>query len=311
MQSSFFSRCLEHFWPDRGESSLRSQPLHVPAVFDYDLQVIIPVYNTSSYLCQCLDSVFEQQTCYRICVTVINDGSTDHSALLLQQYASRPGIEILTQPNQGLSAARNAGLEHLRAPRVFFLDSDDLLASNNALNTLLELSLRTGADITEGSMLKFNDAGSVIGTYQHLDNSNADYLRGFAWNKIIRAEVFTDYRFPPRYIFEDTLFGMLLFWRYRRWATSSCITYRYRYNTMGLSIASRGNLRIVDSHWVTRRILADYIHSGGQVKVTPEYRANLEREFRSSLKQIRSLHRPLIWLLAWADVHWIYTRLSR
>ena len=89
--------------------------------------VIIPVYNVEPYLTQCLDSVLAQTLgdWEAVCV---DDGSTDTSPALLADYALRDSrIRVVTQPNGGLSAARNTGLDHATGDYLLFLDSDDWL----------------------------------------------------------------------------------------------------------------------------------------------------------------------------------------
>lgn len=99
--------------------------------------VIIPIYNVEQYLRECLDSVLNQSFTdwEAICV---NDGSTDNSAEILGEYALKDErIGIITQPNGGLSAARNAGMRAAKGDYILFLDSDDWLETN-ALHTLAE-----------------------------------------------------------------------------------------------------------------------------------------------------------------------------
>lgn len=89
------------------------------------LSIIIPVYNVEKYLEKCLDSILvdNQFTGQVVCM---NDGSTDGSAAILEQYAKKyPNVEIITQKNAGLSAARNAGFDRATGDYVFFPDSDD------------------------------------------------------------------------------------------------------------------------------------------------------------------------------------------
>lgn len=92
--------------------------------------VIIPVYNVESYLQACLDSVLNQTfgDWEAICV---NDGSTDNSANILDDYGHNDGrFKIVNQPNGGLSAARNTGLKTATGEYALFLDSDDWLEPN-------------------------------------------------------------------------------------------------------------------------------------------------------------------------------------
>lgn len=97
--------------------------------------IIIPVYNVEPYLRECLDSVSHQTFAdwEAICV---NDGSTDSSGDILSEYAAHDSrFHITTQPNGGLSSARNRGLAHAQGDYILFLDSDDWL-ENNALEIL-------------------------------------------------------------------------------------------------------------------------------------------------------------------------------
>ena len=92
--------------------------------------VIIPVYNVEAYLRDCLDSVLNQ-TCADLEAICVNDGSTDGSADILNEYAARESrVKVITQPNGGLSAARNAGIKAAEGEYVLFLDSDDWLEVN-------------------------------------------------------------------------------------------------------------------------------------------------------------------------------------
>lgn len=89
------------------------------------VSVIVPVYNVEPYLRQCLDSLINQ-TLHDIEIICVDDGSTDGSPVILQEYAAKDErIRIVKQKNAGLSAARNAGMKVMTAPYVMFCDSDD------------------------------------------------------------------------------------------------------------------------------------------------------------------------------------------
>lgn len=104
------------------------------------LSIIIPAYNAAVYLQPCLDSIFSQE--YTDFETiVIDDGSTDNTATLLEQY---PQVKVIRQENQGMSTARNRGVEEAQGEYILFVDSDDLL-TEGALATLA--SALTGEDI--------------------------------------------------------------------------------------------------------------------------------------------------------------------
>ena len=123
--------------------------MHTPKI-----SVIVPVYNVQNYLRQCLDSIIGQSfsNFEMIC---INDGSTDDSPQILEQYAALDSrIRIISQPNRGLSAARNAGLAQATAEYIFFIDSDDYIEPDT-LEKLFDTARRTGADLTCADFLPF------------------------------------------------------------------------------------------------------------------------------------------------------------
>ena len=91
------------------------------------VSVVVPVYNTEPFLAECLHSL-EKQTLTDIEIILVNDGSTDNSGRLLREYAGKDARFVyVEQENQGLSAARNTGMEHASGHYLAFLDSDDWL----------------------------------------------------------------------------------------------------------------------------------------------------------------------------------------
>ncbi len=91
------------------------------------VSVIIPVYNVEKYLGKCLDSIINQ-TLKEIEIIVIDDGSTDKSHNILEKYSNKDNrIKMITQENQGLSGARNTGVENAKGEFLSFIDSDDYI----------------------------------------------------------------------------------------------------------------------------------------------------------------------------------------
>src|SRR5690606_22590995 len=89
------------------------------------VSVIIPVYNTENYLRECLDSILAQ-TFTDFEVLLINDGSTDSSGKICDEYAEKDSrIKVFHKENGGVSSARNLGLDNAKGEWICFVDSDD------------------------------------------------------------------------------------------------------------------------------------------------------------------------------------------
>ena len=96
-----------------------------------DLSIIIPVYNSGDVVGRLLDSIVQTETNARYEIIMINDGSTDHSQQVCQEYAEKyPYIKVLEQKNAGPSAARNRGLEEATGEYILFCDSDDYVSAD-------------------------------------------------------------------------------------------------------------------------------------------------------------------------------------
>lgn len=102
--------------------------------------IIIPIYNVEQYLAQCLDSVINQ-TYKNIEIICVNDGSTDNSLKILEEYEQKDKrIKIINQENQGVSVARNTGIEKSNGDYILFVDSDDWLDINTCALLVKEIN---------------------------------------------------------------------------------------------------------------------------------------------------------------------------
>jgi poly(ribitol-phosphate) beta-N-acetylglucosaminyltransferase len=119
------------------------------------VSVIVPVYNVEPYLRQCLDSVLTQSIGgENIELITVDDGSTDGSAQLLDEYAAKyDAVRVFHEPNSGgPGRPRNVGLDNARGTYVFFLDADDYLGPE-ALERLVAMAERNASDIVLGKMV--------------------------------------------------------------------------------------------------------------------------------------------------------------
>ncbi|MCL5127859.1 glycosyltransferase [Algibacter sp. L4_22] len=127
------------------------------------LSIIVPVYNVQDYLKKCLDSLFNQDIeINEYEVITVNDGSTDDSLKILNELRLiYPSINIITQENQGLSAARNKGIEKANGDYILFVDSDDYILKNS-LKLILNIVEKHDLDILEFGAEGISETSKII-----------------------------------------------------------------------------------------------------------------------------------------------------
>lgn len=189
------------------------------------ISTIIPVYNVEKYIEETLNSIINQ-TLNNIEIILIDDGSTDNSPKILDQYAEKyPNIKVTHTPNQGQATARNIGLKQAQGEYITFLDSDDKIPPQ-AYEKLYQYSQETEQEIVIGNILRFNEKKifpSLL--YQHAfpkkiqktpstnikQQPTLIYDTGI-WNKIIKKSFLDKHnlKFYEGVFYEDLLFTIKL-----------------------------------------------------------------------------------------------------
>jgi glycosyltransferase involved in cell wall biosynthesis len=120
-----------------------------------DLSIVIPIYNVSGFLAECVESLYGPQLAEdRFEVLLVDDGSTDDSPVVMTRLADRhPNIRVLRQENQGVSVARNLGIREARGRYIEFVDADDRILPE-PLARMLDFALRHETDMTRGEVVK-------------------------------------------------------------------------------------------------------------------------------------------------------------
>ena len=146
---------------------------------DIKISIVLPVYNVANYLRKCLDSLVNQ-TFEDFEVICVNDGSTDLSLGILEGYSLTDSrFKIITQENQGLSGARNTGIQHVQGDYVLFVDSDDWL-EETALEKLYDHVKGFNSDITMFKFKYYNENSSEFseGPFTNLEVINPSFYTG-------------------------------------------------------------------------------------------------------------------------------------
>lgn len=195
--------------------------------------IIIPVYNVRPYLCRCIDSVV-QQTYKNLDVIIVDDGSTDGCAEILEsKYADYPFVRIIHQQNSGLSQSRNVAMQLMQGNYCLFLDGDDWLDIDCVEKLLAEKEPDTDillfpyireyshkcyktkifpvATKIEGEALKENYLKRLIGPTDRLLHEPESLNRlNTAWGKLYKAELIKKISFVDTKLIgpEDCLFNI-------------------------------------------------------------------------------------------------------
>ena len=173
------------------------------------ISVIIPIYNTATYLRRCILSAREQTYC-NLEILLVDDGSTDESSRICDEAAAEDSrIQVIHRPNGGLSAALNCGLDRATGEYIFILDGDDAIDART-IEILYDAAISTGSDVAcsgyfdgmryiyclpDKEVLPSKEALTRMLSRQGLDSNMA--------GKLVRSSLFRDIHFPVGRLFEN------------------------------------------------------------------------------------------------------------
>lgn len=216
------------------------------------VSIIVPIYNVEKYLRQCLDSIL-RQTFRPLEIILVNDGSTDGSDTICQEYAEiDERIVYLKKENGGVSDARNVGLDAVTSDYVLFIDSDDWIEPTY-VEVLYEKIEEYQADIVFQNYTSFNDEDSNF--YFHMSNdyyeeifdnysvmnllNDSSESKNSAlivpWAKIYRKEILNNLHFPLGRMGEDAVFNLKVFLKAEKIVYIHKGSYIYRHRGESLS----------------------------------------------------------------------------
>ena len=213
----------------------------------YKITVIVPVYNAENHLRRCVDSILHQ-TFYDFELLLINDGSIDKSASICDSYKNDVRIRVIHQANQGVSIARNIGLNNARGEYIAFVDADDYLESN-ALE-ILYANICQGYDLVCGAFRRVTSSDfsyecrlkpqslTVFQLAQLCWNMNFHIILGSVWGKLYRRQIIedNDIQFPTAISYaEDNIFNIRYYRQIKTALMLDSVIYNYFCNSNSLA----------------------------------------------------------------------------
>ena len=208
------------------------------------VSVIVPIYNTRPFLEECVRSILNQQFSEPFEVLLVDDGATDGCDVLCDELAAQDKrIRVFHQENQGLSGARNTGIDAARGRYYAFVDADDVVHPGY-LQALYDACETHDAYMAICAVEDVNEDGSSqdppeytlpaeTGVFVGKDLLNRFYAPNgtyytVAWNKLYRAEVWKLLHYPEGRLHEDDFVAHRLFWRCDKVVCLDAPLYNYR-----------------------------------------------------------------------------------
>ena len=209
------------------------------------VSVGVPVYNVAEYLRQCLDSI-KQQSFQDFEVIMVDDGSTDNSFEICQEYVFKDKrFKLYHQENKGLAGARNTCLKHMNGEYVTWVDSDDWIEVNYLKNLVME-QIKTQADIVSMGFKMFrNGKYYIVGEdiskkYGELQDNiipkeiaiadifSGEYFLIHMWGNLIDINLYSGFKCSENIMYEDTGNKFKLFLRAKKIVGLPKLNYIYR-----------------------------------------------------------------------------------
>lgn len=219
------------------------------------VSVLTPIYNVAKFLPECLESL-KAQKLKDIEFICINDGSTDDSLQILEQYAKNdPRFTIIDKPNSGYGASMNCGLDAARGEYIGIVESDDF-ADAKMFKTLYKYASRNNCDIVKSNYYEYSEAGNVKQhpfepfPYKKVFNP-ADMLEvikvlPIIWTALYRRQMLVEnnirFNETPGASFQDTSFVQRCWFASQRAMLLPGAYLHYRVDNSGSSVKSAAKI---------------------------------------------------------------------
>lgn len=234
------------------------------------VSIIVPVYKVEKYIANCIKSIINQDY-PNLEIILVDDKTPDQSIFIatkiLEQNNSKYKV-LKHLKNQGLSAARNSGMQAATGEYIYFIDSDDELSGSDVISKFVTIAKSTNADCVVGNYVRIYPGQEVISIYKHrLSLPGSSFVTAFidgkfpitAWNKLIKTSWLRSNNiwFMEGVVTEDELFAYEMLFKLPNVELAGIVSYRYMMREDSISSSFKG-CRIQDSLKVYDEILNSY-----------------------------------------------------
>lgn len=277
------------------------------------ISVIVPIYQVEQFLPKCIDSICNQ-TYQKLEIILVDDGSPDRCGEICDEYAKKDHrIRVIHKANGGLSDARNAGIQIAQGTFFSFVDSDDLIHPQ-MLEQLHTMAIQKEAQIAicQYAYLEENEEADFSKTipsgperWRMVSQMEAQELYfdkqqrviyTVAWNKLYRAELFEDIRYPKGKVHEDEFTTFKLLYEAKGIVVTDDVFYYYlvRSNSI-MGKFNRKRFHLLDAYRERMRFYMEHGEYGLYAKMVPlfmrmtaQYANWIEKDDAGSLQVVRN-----------------------
>ena len=280
------------------------------------ISVIVPVYNVEDYLRKCLDSIVNQ-TYKNLEIILIDDGSTDNSGIICDEYAAKDNrIRVIHKANGGLSDARNAGLKIAKGEYIGFVDSDDYIAEdmyeflyNFAVKNNLDVAMCSSCDVYEKEIKKTKYFKTIIledkeKIIKNLFLNEVDGAAVSVCDKLFNKQIIKKCKFVLGKTYEDAFFILEWIENTKKFGRSSDVKYYYVQRTHSIThqkLYTPKILEIIEAYLLNLDIISKKYPKSiaiAKVRLYWAYRIAIERiyacaDYKENILLVKKLQNEL------------------
>ena len=231
-----------------------------------DVSIIVPLYNSEKFIHNCVWGFINQETNYMWELILVNDGSTDNTLAVAQNYQQEypDRIVVIDQDNRGIAGARNTGIGAAKGRYIGFVDHDDQIGSH-FIDKLLSAAYKEDADIVKsafadiwnGKVKKPQEKIDEV-IYGDMKEKLFDY-KGYIFPAVYKRELFKHIRFPEDFWYEDIIVRTLLYRQSQKYVHISDVLYykNFHANNASFSVWDITNYKCLEQLYLVINLIEE------------------------------------------------------